>query len=142
MSRIDRPFDKKPICSTLYYPIQIPLISMIKGQQSEWVLYYLHSFSVWTSDGNQWKMSLHFWNEIFKYYQKTTYFFPFSRLVRPGQLAGNSERARGIFFSLLCILIFIYFLNTKLLSVEMACLLGIQNEIQAVCNHTEILQDL
>ena len=30
------------------------------------------------------------------------------------------------------ILIFIYFLSMKLLSVEMACLLGVQNEIQAV----------
>ena len=51
--------------------------------------------------------------------------------VRPGQLAGNSERARGFFF-LLYILISIYFLNMKPLSVEMACLLGIQNLIQAV----------
>ena len=43
------------------------------------------------------------------------------RLVRPGQLAGNSERARGIFF-----------FKHEPLSVEMAGLLGIQNEIQAV----------
>ena len=53
------------------------------------------------------------------------------RLVRPGQLAGNSERARGIFFSFLFFSLFI-FLNMKPLSVEMACLLGIQNKIQAV----------
>ena len=48
-------------------------------------------------------------------------------LVRPGQLAGNSERARGIFPP------FIYFFfNMKPLPVEMACLLVIQNNIQAV----------
>ena len=50
---------------------------------------------------------------------------------QPGQLAGNSERARGI-FSLFYILILIIFLNMKTLSVEMACLLSIQNDIQAV----------
>ena len=54
-------------------------------------------------------------------------------LNRPGQLAGNSERAHRIFF-----LSFIYFsfLNMKPLSVEMACFLGIQNEIQALCTVT------
>ena len=50
----------------------------------------------------------------------------------PGQLAGNSERACGIFV-LFYISLFIYFLNMKPLSVEMACLLRIQNKIQAVC---------
>ena len=55
------------------------------------------------------------------------------RLVRPGQLAGNAERARRI-FSLSFIFQFLFiFLNMKPLSVEMACLLGIENEIQAVC---------
>ena len=48
------------------------------------------------------------------------------RLVSPGRYAGNFERVR--FFSLL------YFnqifFNMKLLWVEMACLLGIQNKIQ------------
>ena len=53
-------------------------------------------------------------------------------LNRPDQLAGNSERARGI-FSLFYNLILFNFFNMKPLSVEMACLLGIQNEIQAVC---------
>ena len=48
---------------------------------------------------------------------------------RPGELAGNSERAHGIFF---LFYILNLFLNTKPLSVEMACLLGIQNEIQAL----------
>ena len=32
------------------------------------------------------------------------------------------------------------FLNMKPLSVEMACLLGIQNEIQAECNRVEFLK--
>ena len=60
------------------------------------------------------------------------------RLVRPGQLAGNSERARGI-FSLFYNLILFYFFNMKPLSVDMACLLVIQNEIQAVWLMEEIL---
>ena len=56
------------------------------------------------------------------------------RLVRPGQLAGNSEKARGIFF----LFSLFIFLSMKPSSVEMACLLGIQNEIQAVCNQMMI----
>ena len=51
---------------------------------------------------------------------------------RPGQLAGKSERAHAI-LSFLIWFLFIS-LNTKPLSVEMVCLLGIQNEIQAVCS--------
>ena len=52
---------------------------------------------------------------------------------RPGQLAGNSEKALGIFFSLLYFNFSLFIFNIKPLSVEKACLLGIQNEIQAVC---------
>ena len=48
----------------------------------------------------------------------------------PGQSAGNSERTCWIFFSFLFKSIF---LNMKPLSVDMACLLNIQNKIQAVC---------
>ena len=43
----------------------------------------------------------------------------------PGQLAGNSERARWIFYSLLYFNSNLFSLNMKPLSVEMACLLGI-----------------
>ena len=49
--------------------------------------------------------------------------------VRPGHLAGSSERARGIFFSFS---FYFFLLNMKPLSVEMAHLMGIQNKIQAV----------
>ena len=56
---------------------------------------------------------------------------------RPGQLADNSERARGIFFFSF-IFIFIS-LNMKPLLGEMTCILGIQDEIQAVCA-TSILE--
>ena len=52
--------------------------------------------------------------------------FSQKRLVRLGQLVGNSESVRRI-FSLLY-----FFLHMKTLSVEMTCPLGIQNEIEAV----------
>ena len=45
---------------------------------------------------------------------------------------GNSERAREFFFSLLHLNSNLSILNMKPLSVEMAFLLGIQNEIQAI----------
>ena len=74
-------------------------------------------------------------------------------LNRPGQLAKNSERTERDFFSLFIhditslqtftgktlfslqggFAVILFFLTMKSLSVEMSCLLGIQNEIQAVC---------
>ena len=50
-------------------------------------------------------------------------------------LARQQVTLKGLvgFHFLFYTLIFIYFLSMKPLSVEMACLLGIQNEIQAVC---------
>ena len=51
-------------------------------------------------------------------------------------LVQPSKTAHKVFYSHLYFNFPLFFLNMKPLSVEMACLLGIQNEIQAVCKGT------
>ena len=68
---------------------------------------------------------------LWKWSTGQSFIFPKWHSFKIDTLAGNSERDCEI-FSLSYFSFYLFFFNMKPLSVEMACLLGIQNEIKAI----------